>query len=82
MNIQVLSLPGENAAKLGVDFSRVNAATLSHGHSDHGGLLRTFLNQNSRAEANAHERPLSRNLPTVQEKSEPTSAGCRLEINK
>lgn len=37
-----------NAKKLQVDISDIDTVIISHGHSDHGGALRTFL---------AHEQP-------------------------
>jgi 7,8-dihydropterin-6-yl-methyl-4-(beta-D-ribofuranosyl)aminobenzene 5'-phosphate synthase len=46
----------ENARKLGVDISDVDMAVISHGHNDHGGGIKLFLKENSRAPVYVHPK--------------------------
>ena len=45
-----------NAEKLGVDLATVDLLVISHGHYDHGGGLRTFLEVNSHANIYIHKQ--------------------------
>jgi len=44
----------ENAKKLNVDISDVDYLIISHGHYDHGGGLKAFLRENTKAEVFLH----------------------------
>ncbi|HHU83897.1 MAG TPA: MBL fold metallo-hydrolase [Clostridiales bacterium] len=46
----------ENAEKMGIDLSSVDIAIISHGHYDHGGGLKTFLNINNKAKIYIHKQ--------------------------
>ncbi len=44
----------QNARKLGVNIADVDFLVISHGHYDHGGGLKTFLSENTKAEVFLH----------------------------
>lgn len=44
-----------NAEKLGVDIAAVDTVVISHGHNDHGGALRLFLDKNGMAKVYVRE---------------------------
>lgn len=46
----------ENAQKMDVDITQVDTVFISHGHYDHGGGLKAFLNANSRAKVYVNKR--------------------------
>ena len=50
------SLFAENAKKMGVDLAAVDLAVISHGHSDHGGGIATFLKGNPTAKIYLNRR--------------------------
>ena len=61
------SLFAENAATLGIDLASIDTVVLSHGHSDHGGGLKTFIALNQTATIYARENafePYYANKPT------------------
>lgn len=67
----------ENAAKLGVDLAAVDVAVLSHGHYDHGGGLKTFLEKNSRAKVYIHQKAFE---PHYADRPDKTKAYIGLDI--
>ena len=50
------NLFAENAARKGIDLNGIDLAILSHGHYDHGGGLKTFLQMNSHAPVYIHRQ--------------------------
>lgn len=50
------ALFARNAEALGLSIEDVDVAVISHGHYDHGGGLRTFLEQNRRAKVYIHRQ--------------------------
>ena len=45
----------QNARKLQVDIADIDTVVISHGHSDHGGALQTFLSHNQKATIYVHK---------------------------
>jgi len=50
----------QNAKRMNVDISNVDYLIISHGHSDHGGGLRTFLEENTKAQVFLHQLAFER----------------------
>ncbi|NLL51396.1 MAG: MBL fold metallo-hydrolase [Peptococcaceae bacterium] len=50
----------ENAKKLNVDLTEVDLAIISHGHYDHGGGLKAFLNINTKAKIYVHRQAFAK----------------------
>lgn len=50
------SLFAENAVKMGVDLTKVDLVAISHGHYDHGGGLKSFLQINNTAKIYLHQK--------------------------
>ena len=50
----------KNARKLGINISEVDTVVISHGHSDHGGGLRTFMKENAKAKIYVHKDAFKR----------------------
>jgi 7,8-dihydropterin-6-yl-methyl-4-(beta-D-ribofuranosyl)aminobenzene 5'-phosphate synthase len=46
----------ENAEKMGIDIADIDLVVISHGHYDHGGSLKAFLHENSKAKIYIHKR--------------------------
>lgn len=68
----------ENAAKMGVDLPSVDIAFVSHGHSDHGGGLSTFLKVNEKAKVYANSRAFE---PHFARRSGGVKASIGLDAN-
>ncbi|WRK52351.1 MBL fold metallo-hydrolase [Coprobacillaceae bacterium CR2/5/TPMF4] len=49
----------ENAMKRNIDISKVDTVIISHGHFDHGGALKKFLDINSVANIYVQKEPLN-----------------------
>lgn len=58
----VKSIFAENAEKLGIRLTSVDLSVVSHGHYDHGGGLRTFLELNSTAKVYISERAFDKHF--------------------
>jgi 7,8-dihydropterin-6-yl-methyl-4-(beta-D-ribofuranosyl)aminobenzene 5'-phosphate synthase len=55
----------KNAVKMGIDPAKVDDVFISHGHKDHGGGLRTFLQINDTAKVYVHEIALRKHFVKI-----------------
>jgi len=58
----------ENANKMGVKIKDIDLAIISHGHYDHGGGLRGFLEENENAKVYIHNKAFERHFSKRSEK--------------
>jgi len=56
----------ENADKMEVDIADIDYLIISHGHDDHGGGLKTFLDQNNKAEVFIHNQAFDKHYALRQ----------------
>lgn len=55
----------KNAEKMGVDISKIDTVVISHGHRDHGGALKLFLEKNKTAKVYIHENAFEKHFIKV-----------------
>lgn len=59
------ALFSENAAKMKVNLAEVELAVISHGHYDHGGGLKTFLNINNKAKVYLQQKAFEKHYLNI-----------------
>lgn len=69
----------QNAKKMGVDISEVDLLIISHGHSDHGGGIATFLEHNKKAKVFLHRDAFIRHY-SLRRKGDPVDIGLSPEL--
>lgn len=71
----------KNASKLGVDIGEVEELVISHGHSDHGGGLKTFIENNNKAHIYLNKNAFN-NYYAIREGNELEYIGLDKDIQK
>lgn len=71
----------ENAKKLGVDIAAVDTVIISHGHSDHGGGLKLFMEKNNQAKIYIREHGFFSHFTKVLFFQIPVGLDCSLDGN-
>jgi len=56
----------KNARRMGIRLEEVDTVILSHGHNDHGGGLKTFLERNQKAKIYVHENAFRRHYSDLR----------------